>query len=303
MLGTATPGGGFQLFGQHLAEVINEIEPSLRVEPIATRGSLQNLELLETGKIDIGLVEGNAAHQALEGIGRAPANLAVLSVMYPNPGMFAVLADSPYRNIEDLKGKPVAFGTRASGLRILAYDVLDGIGLAPERDFEPVILDKAGDGPRLVLDGEVEALWGAGIGWPGFLKIAEGPAGARFIAPSAAQVEQILRKHPHLRTMSVPAGTYKGQASPIASVGLWSLILVRPALSEEIVYRLASAIHNGESALAERLEQGRYTTAQNTAIQVPAALLHRGVVRYFREAGVTGRALMLIAPAAQTPAN
>ena len=166
VLGTATPGGGFQLFGQHLAEVINEREPSLRVEAIATRGSLQNIELLETGKIDIGLVEGNAAHQALEGIGRAPANLAVLSVMYPNPGMFAVLADSPYRNIEDLKGKPIAFGTRASGLRILAYDVLDGIALAPESDFEPVILDKAGDGPRLVIDRKVEALWGAGICHP-----------------------------------------------------------------------------------------------------------------------------------------
>ncbi len=286
VLGTATPGGGFQLFGQHLAEVINESEPSLRVEAIATRGSLQNLKLLETGKIDIGLVEGNAAHQALEGIGRAPASLAVLSVMYPNPGMFAVLADSPYRNIEDLKGKPVAFGTRASGLRILAHDVLDGIGLAPERDFEPVILDKAGDGPRLVLDGKLEALWGAGIGWPGFLKIAESPAGGRFIAPSAAQVEQILKKHPRLRTMSVPAGTYKGQASPIASVGLWSLILVRPTLSEDIVYRLALAIHNGESALAERLAQGRYTTAQNTAIQVPAVRLHRGTARYYREAGV-----------------
>jgi len=286
VLGTATPGGGFQLFGQHLAEVINAIEPSLRVEAIATRGSLQNLDLLEEGQIDIGLVEGNAARQALDGVGRAPANLAVLSVMYPNPGMFAVLADSPYRQIEDLKGKPVAFGTRASGLRILAHDVLDGIGLAPERDFEPVTLEKAGDGPRLVLDREVEALWGAGIGWPGFVRIAEGPAGARFIAPSAAQVEQILTKHPYLRTMSVPAGIYKGQAAPIDSVGLWSLILVRPELGEEIVYRLAFAIHKGESALAERLEQGRYTTARNTAIQVPAARLHRGTMRYFREAGV-----------------
>ena len=86
--------------------------------------------------------------------------------------------------------------------------------------------------------------------------------------------------------MSVPAGTYKGQAAPIDSVGLWSLILVRSALPEEIVYRLVFAIHNGESALAARLEQGRYATVQNTAIQVPAALLHRGAVRYFRDAGV-----------------
>jgi TRAP transporter TAXI family solute receptor len=256
------------------------------VEAIATKGSKQNLPYLEEGKIDIGLVEGNAARKALDGIGRAPANLKVLSVMYPNPGMFVVRADSPYKTINDLKGKPIAFGTRASGLRILVGDVLDGIGLKPDRDFEQVILEKAADGPRLVLEKKVEALWGAGIGWPGFMKVANGPAGARFIAPSDAQIKQILAKYPHLKTMSVPAGTYNGQDAQIDSVGLWSLILVRPDLPDEVVYRLARAIHRGEGALAKRLKQGRYTKAQNTVTQVPAARLHPGAARYFREAGM-----------------
>lgn len=286
VLGTATKGGGFQLFGQNLAEVINATDPSLQVEAIATRGSKQNLPFLEEGKIDIGLVEGNAARQALDGIGRAPANLKVLSVMYPNPGMFVVRADSPYKSIDDLKGKPIAFGTRASGLRILVGDVLDGIGLKSDHDFEQVILDKAADGPRLVLEKKVESLWGAGIGWPGFVKVANGPTGARFIAPNAAQIKQILVKHPHLKTMSVPAGTYKGQDTQIDSVGLWSLILVRPDLSDELVYRLARAIHQGEEALAERLKQGRYTTVQNTATHVPPERLHSGAKRYLSETGL-----------------
>ena len=284
VLGTATKGGGFQLFGDTLAAVVNATDASLRIEPIATRGSKQNLTYLEEGKIDIGLVEGNAARQALDGIGRAPANLKVVAVMYPNPGMFVVRVDSPYQRIEDLKGKPIAFGTQASGLRILANDVLDGIGLVADRDFEAVILEKAADGPRLVLDRKVDALWGAGIGWPGFVQVANGPVGARFIAPSAAQIKQILAKHPHLKTMSVPAGTYKGQDVEIKSVGLWSLILVRPDLPEEVVYRLARAIHQSEAALAEQLKQGRYTTAQNTVSHVPTAQLHFGALRYFREA-------------------
>ena len=287
LLGTATKGGGFQLFGQNLAEVINATDPSLLIEDMATRGSKQNLPFLEEGKIDIGLVEGNAARQALDGIGRAPANLKVLSVMYPNPGMFVVRADSSYKSIDDLKGKPIAFGTRASGLRILVGDVLDGLGLKPDRDFEQVILDKAADGPRLVLEKKVEALWGAGIGWPGFVKVANGPSGARFIAPDATQIKQILAKLPHLKTMSVPAGTYKGQDIQIDSVGLWSLILVRPDLSDELVYRLARAIHQGEKALADRLKQGRYTTLQNTSIQVPSDRLHSGTKRYLKELGLT----------------
>lgn len=286
VLGTATQGGGFQLFGQNLAEVINATDPSLRVEAIATRGSRQNVPFLEEDKIDLGLVEGNAARQALEGIGRPPADLKVLSVMYPNPGMFVVRADSPYRTIEDLKGKPIAFGTRASGLRILVNDVLDGLGLRADQDFEQVILDKAAEGPRLVLEERVVALWGAGIGWPGFVKVANGPSGARFIAPSAVQIERILATHPHLKRMSVPAGTYKGQNEQVDSVGLWSLILVRPELPDETVYRLARALHRGEGALSERIAQGGYTTAVNTAAEVRTERIHPGAARYLRELGL-----------------
>ena len=286
VLGTATKGGGFQLFGQNLAEVINATGAGIHVEAIATKGSKQNLPFLETGKIDIGLVEGNAARKALDGIGRAPANLKVLSVMYPNPGMFVVRASSSYKTIEDLKGKSIAFGTRASGLRILVNDVLAALGMKPDVHFKQVILNKAAEGPRLVLERKVEALWGAGIGWPGFVKVANGPEGARFIAPSAAQVKQILAKYPHLKTMSIPAGTYKGQHMQIDSVGLWSLILVRPELSEDVVYQLTRAIHQGEDAMSKRLRQGRYTKAQNTVAQVPVAQLHPGAVRYFREIGL-----------------
>ena len=286
ILGTATKGGGFQLFGQNLAEVINATDPSLHVEAIATKGSRQNLPFLEEKKIDIGQVEGNAARQALDGIGREPANLKVLSVMYPNPGMFVVRADSPYRSIDDLKGQPIAFGTKASGLRILVNDVLDGLGLHPEQDFKQIILPKAAEGPRMVLKREAEALWGAGIGWPGFVKVANAPSGARFIAPDAKQIEQILVKHPHLIRMQVPANTYKGQDSAIDSLGLWSLILVRPDLDEQLVYRLARAIHQGHEQLVARLAQGSYTRADNTVQHVPRDRLHAGAIRYYEEIGL-----------------
>jgi len=38
----------------------------------------------------------------------------------------------------------------------------------------------------MVQDGRAAALWGAGIGWPGFSAMAESPGGARFIAPDAS---------------------------------------------------------------------------------------------------------------------
>jgi TRAP transporter TAXI family solute receptor len=283
---TATQGGGFQLYGTHLAEVINAGDSGLSVEVLATRGSRQNLQLLEAGDVDVGQVEGNAARTALEGVGRPVADLRILSVMYPNPGMFVVRGDSDYESIDDLKGQPIAFGTKASGLRILANDVLDGLGLKPETDFQQIILAKAAEGPGLVMEGDAAALWGAGIGWPGFVQVANGPAGGRFIAPSPQQLQQIRAKHPHLQPMTVPAGTYAGQDKDINSVGLWSLILVRPDLDDELAYRLARAIHLGHAELVARLPQGRYTQAENTVKYTTAERLHPGAANYYREIGL-----------------
>ena len=282
-LGTATKGGGFELFGKTLASVVNKIDSPVKLKPIATKGSKQNLTYLAQGKIVLGLVEGNAARQALEGIGRDKLNLKVLSVMYPNPGMFVVRADTHYKSIDDLKGKPIAFGTKASGLRILVNDVLNGLGLDPAKDFQQIILDKAAQGPKLVLEKKAEALWGAGIGWPGFVKVANSTVGARFIPPSQTQINTILKKHPHLKRMTVPAGTYKGQDNDIHSIGLWSLILISPTVSEDTAYHLAKAIHQAEAMMANKLEQGRFTTANNTVNNVDINLLHPGVIKYYRE--------------------
>jgi TRAP transporter TAXI family solute receptor len=286
LLGTATPGGGFPVYGAAVAETVNETDPSLSVQPQNTKGSTENVPLLEAGRLDIALVQGEVAHEASNGIGRPPARLKIIAAMYSTPGMFVVSADSPYRTIADLRGKPVAFGARGSGLVILARYVLDGLGLDQEYHFQAVYLERAGDGPAMVLDGRVAALWGGGVGWPGFTAVARGPAGARFIAPDAEQVQRILTKHAFLKPMMVAGGSYPGQDAAIASVGSWSFILARPDLPEDVAYRLARALHRGEAQLARRLPQARETTAANTVGAAPSAeLIHPGVLRYLREIG------------------
>jgi TRAP transporter TAXI family solute receptor len=287
VLGTATPGGGFPVYGEAVAETINETDPSLEVRTQNTKGSTENVPLLEAGQLDLGLVQGEVAHEAWNGIGRPPADLRILAAMYSTAGMFVVRSDSPYRRIADLIGQPVTFGARGSGLIILARYVLDGLGLDRDRDFQAVLLDAAGDGPRMVLDGRVAALWGGGVGWPGFVSVASPPAGARFHVPDADGIAAIQRTHPFLQTMTTPAGSYPGQSADIVSVGSWSLILARPALADDVAYRLARALHRGAAALGARLPQARETTAANTVLAAPrAALIHPGVARCLREIGV-----------------
>jgi TRAP transporter TAXI family solute receptor len=287
VLGTATPGGGFPVYGAAVADTVHETEPTLAIEQRNTKGSTENVPLLESAQVDIALVQGEVAHEAFNGIGRPPANLKIVAAMYSTPGMFVVRADSPFRRVEDLRGKSVVFGARGSGLVILSRYVLDGLGLDQEGDFQAVYLDRAGDGPAMVLDGRAAALWGGGQGWPGFGAVAKGPAGARFVAPGANGIARILAKHSFLKPMTVPAGAYPGLGVPLPSVGSWSFILSRPDLTDDVAYRLARALHRGEAALARRLPQAQETTAANTLGAAPRIdLIHPGVLRYLREVGI-----------------
>src|SRR2546422_10515774 len=118
VLGTATPGGGFPVYGAAFADTVNETAPTLAVEQRNTKGSTENVPLLEAGRLDIALVQGEVAHEAFNGIGRSPANLPIVAAMYSTPGMFVVRADSPYRTLHDLRARPVAFGAPGSGLGV-----------------------------------------------------------------------------------------------------------------------------------------------------------------------------------------
>jgi uncharacterized protein len=287
-LGTATPGGGFPVYGDAFAAAVHAADSTITIEPRNTKGSAENVPLLEQGKLDLALVQGEAAYEALAGINRAkPTHIKIVWAMYSSPGMFVVRADSPYRKIEDLKGKPVAWGAKGSGLVLLAGYTLEPLGLDRDRDFKSVYLDRAGDGPAMVLDGRVAALWGGGIGWPGFTTMANAPGGARFLAPSDKEIDRILAHHKFLRLATVPAGSYPGQVLDIPSVGSWSFVFARADLPEADAYRVARALHKAEADLARRLLQARESTAANTARAADPAVLHPGVARYLREARLT----------------
>jgi TRAP transporter TAXI family solute receptor len=278
ILGTATPGGGFPVYGDAFADMVNAQDPQLAIQTKNTKGSAENVPLLEANQLDLGLVAGEIASAALAKPG---TRLRIVAAMYSSPGMFVVRGDSPVRAIADLKGLPVVLGTQGSGLTVMGRGVLEVLGV----EVKPIFLDKAADGPAMVLDGRAAALWGAGIGWPGFTAVAK--AGGRFVAPNAGEIQQILARNSALKALTMPAGSYPGQDAPLNTVGSWSFVLAKPELPEDVAYKLARAIHWAEAPFAARLAQARETTMANTRDAAPKPeLIHPGVRKYLREIGL-----------------
>jgi uncharacterized protein len=285
VMGTATPGGGFEFFGKALADGMNAADVSLAVKARSTRGSSENIPLLEQGELDVALVASLPAREAFEGIDRAgPTPLKIITAIYPTFGAFAVRSDSPAKTFSDLAGQRVAWGTRASGLTLLGLYVTEALGLDRDKDFDAVYLQRAGDGATMVLNGEVAAQWGGGVGWPNFTRIMEG--GGRLVGLSEAQARRVNAKYPFLQPMTIPAGSYPGQAEPLLTVGSYSFLLARADLPEDVAYRLAKAIHKAQPELARRLTQARDTLPENTwtAAGDPERI-HPGARRYLAELG------------------
>ena len=280
-LGTATPGGGFAVYGQAVADALREVDPGITLELRGTKGSRENIPLLASGKLDLALVEGTIVQETLE---QGASEFLVVAAMYSSPGMFVVRADSSYRTISDLKGQRVIFGAAGSGLTTLGGLVVDGVGLDMKKDFDAVLLESVKDGPPMVIEGKAAALWGGGLGWPGFQGVARGPQGARFIGPDETEIAATLAKHPFLKRLVVPAGSFPGQPDAVPTVGTWSFILARRGLPDDVAHRFARALHRAQPALGRKLPQAVETTPGNTLVSLPRAeLLHPGVRKYLEE--------------------
>lgn len=285
-LGTSVAGGGFAPYAAALLDALKSVDPILDIRTVETKGSSENVERLQKGDIDVGLVSGEVMYEWLAMAGERP-RLRVISVVYSTPGMFAVRPDTRYRKILDLKGRPVVWSPRGTGSAVQARYVMNGLGLDLDRDFEAIYPERFTEGPTIVIERRAAALWGSGYRWPGFVELANQPAGVRFVVPTAPEIAQIRTEYPFLAQLVVPPGLYPGQYDPIVTVGAWSFILARPDLDDAIGHRLAKSLYRAERASLPS-KYTVQTTVKNTltAISSPDDL-QPGVLRFYREAKLT----------------
>src|SRR5437762_3432197 len=159
-LGTTSEGGGFTPYSVALIETLKSIDHGLEIRAVVTGGSTDNAEKLQSGEIDIGLVSAEVRHEKAASMPFRLRKPQVVSVIYSTPGLFAVLGNSPYHQIADLRGRPVVWSPRGTGSAVQARYVMDGLGLDMDSDFVPIYPQQFSDGPILVLDGRAAALWG-----------------------------------------------------------------------------------------------------------------------------------------------
>jgi uncharacterized protein len=287
VVGTASPGGTYYLYGEGLAKILTR-DLGLPVVPLATEGPTQNIELLETGKAELGFVTIGIAVQAWNSTGvwagKKPArSMRAIFPMYDTPFQFAVLQESGIRSIVELAGKRVGIGPRGGTSAAYFPEFFRTLNVDANLVFGEWA-ELAAQLQQRTLD--VLAV-GAGVPFPSFIEL-EAKERVRYLALDPKQISTLRLAMPELTPSRIPAGTYPSLLRPYETLGLYNFAISQAELPDDLVYNVVRAVFENNEEMLE-------ATAA-AAATIPANLdrnsflpLHPGAIRYYRQIGKVGQ--------------
>lgn len=285
-LATAGTGGVYYLIGGSIAEIWSRELPDHIVVAEVTGGSVENLSLLMSDQVAVAFSMGTNALGAYTGSnsfeGGEAGRVLGLVALYPNVLQLASLQGGDARTLQDLVGRRVSVGAPGSGTEVGARTLLEANGIGYE-DFEPQRLNfnETANGIR---DGTVDAgFWSAGPPTSSIMDLATARE-IHLIPLTDEEVARTAAVDPTVRRDVIPAGAYRGQNGPVATLSTPNLLVVRSDMSEDLAYSLIRVLLEAQPELAQVHPVAGRISAEYT-LDVSPIPLHPGVVRYLREQG------------------
>ncbi len=288
ILGADNPGGSYYLYGGGLSNWINQRSKTLRVTSQTTRGSVENVRLLSSGRLAFGLANAVAVYQQRKGIGQFqdhPAeNIRGIAVLDVAPLHIVAYPSSGIKNLQDLAGKRVSIGAAGSGSATAAGILFPALGIAGKVKTQNLGFSESAANMR---DGNLDAFMAASaLPMPAVVDLTSSHAVT--LVPMTPDVISAVRKdNPPYQPVIIPANTYSGITQDVPAVGLASLLVVRADIPEDTVYELVSQMFTSDALAYMRNVYRAWDphTGQDLFrdIDVP---LHPGALRFYREKGM-----------------
>ncbi len=122
-IAAGTPGGAYHAYAERYREILSP--QGFELEVVETAGSVENLDLLRSGAVDLALFQGGAAAGENEDL----EQLSSLASLFYEPVWLFFRADRPVEQLTELAGRRIAIGPEGSGTRALALQLLADNGI------------------------------------------------------------------------------------------------------------------------------------------------------------------------------
>ncbi len=242
-LGTGGTGGVYYPLGGALASRLSLTDSVRQYTAEVTGGSVENVNRILAGQIDLGFALSVTAFEAYNGSADFPTpapNLRVVAPLYPNVSHILVPASSPARSLADLRGLRVSVGSAGSGTEQISRQLLETYGLTYE-DIQPRYLSFT-ESSAAIRDGAIDAaIMSVGIPAAAVLE-ATTTGDIRLLPVDAEAMERLLEIHPYYSAGEIPAGAYPGVQEPIPTAAMMNWVVALEEIDDEVATSLMNIL-------------------------------------------------------------
>mgnify|MGYP003441012512 CR=1 FL=1 len=280
-IATGGASGPYNIIGTTLADIYtNEYDVNSRTQ--TTGSSVENLNLINQGKVEMAFVMSDALSQAINGevsFKEKIESVSTIATLYPNVVQIITKADSGIKTVEDLKGKRVAVGDQNSGVEVNARTILNGHGIT----YDDIKVDylgyaEAADG---LSAGTIDAAFlTSGIPNASVMELSE-TLDITLVSVDPKKVEEIAKDHPYFISFEIKPGVYSNKES-IFTAAVPNALVVRKDLSEDDVYKLTKTFFESLEKLSNSHQAANDISLEKGSEGIIGEL-HPGAKKFYDE--------------------
>lgn len=283
---TGGTSGVYYPLGAALSKIYGEKIEGARTQVQATKASVENLNLLQQGKGEIGFALGDSVKLAWEGNAdagfKAPLDkLRGIAAIYPNYIQIVAAKESGITNLADLKGKSLSVGAAKSGTELNARAIFAaasmGYGDLSKTEYLPFA-----ESVELMKNRQLDAtLQSAGLGVSAIKDLATSVE----IQMVAVPAEVVTKLGAPYVAATIPAGTYQGQDADVPTVAVVNFLITHSDVSDETAYQMTKQLFENLPEMEAAHKAAAQIKLENALTGMPVPL-HPGAERYYKEKGM-----------------
>lgn len=295
-MGTGGTSGTYYYIGAGMSKMFEQYTPQIELAAEVTAAGLENLRLLSSKQIDIGITDVPTMAVFEK---NNPGKLADLRQITGGHSMFAhiiVPDNSPIKSVKDMKGKKVMVGAAGSGNEVGVQSILGLYGMT-EKDITPMFLNYT-EATDAFKDGQLDAYFLI-TGVPAVaLTDLQTTKKVRLIELDPETLDKIDKGAvPGMFKLKLPASTYKNQPNDIYGAGINAQLLVRKDMSDDVAYTITKTIAEHWQTIKESHPAGEEWSPKPEYVFRGAKVpFHDGAVKYWKETGLWDKKPSFVKP-------
>ncbi len=290
-IGTGGVTGVYYPAGGAICRLVNRQRKThgIRCSVESTGGSIYNLNALEQGNLDLGVVQSDWQFHAYNGTGpfegKPRKNLRTLFSLHTEIFTIATREGANINNLDDLVNKRVNIGNPGSGQRATMDVIMKAKGWTKDT-FKLASELKASEQPQAVCDNKIDAMIFASGHPNGVIQEVTTSCNAKLINVGGKEVEEIVKDNSFYAKADIPGGMYVGNAENIKSFGVKATFVATDDLDADVAYEIVKAVYDNFDSFRTLHPVFQTLNPKDLIYGGNTAPLHEGARRYFYEKGL-----------------